>query len=403
MEKSSENNKKFLLLLDILSKFIFLKNGSEFISDIDTDTLELICHEADDNHLGTLLYFYCIKAKTIPDSWQAKWSTKFITNSAGELRQANELTRILKLLADNKIEASPLKGACLAYKYYPHPALRGMSDFDILVKPENVKKAFQLMLDNGFVSDYKAGCQQHKHHEPKLSSKNGYVVELHTHITPNSVRCDYDALWENCQKSKLNGQAVTFLSPEIYLLHSIDHAFRDRLIGGLKSFIDIAYILAGSNTNIKKLTACAKKTGFYNEFIIFMNIFPNFFPAKYIPASEQIPVDLIENSRYLIYNVTVARNLDIYQVMLHREYAKLTSIEKLLFIIKKMKVTPRYIAEKHECKPYSLMMIFYYFHRAWKYFIKLILFRKRSINESLHERVGTYQKQIHSLAIHNKN
>ncbi|MCK4981953.1 MAG: nucleotidyltransferase family protein [Victivallaceae bacterium] len=399
MKNPSENNRIFLLLPDILYKFIFSKGNSKSIAKIDADTLELLCREADDNLLGSLLYYYCGKDQVLPGSWQDKWSADFRAESANELRRTHELTNIFKILADNDIEAAPLKGACLAYDYYPHPALRGMGDFDILIKPESIKKAFKLMIDNNFTSDH----DRHKHHEPQLSSPRGFVVELHTHITPNSKRCEYEDLWQNCQKSEFNGQTVTSLSPEINLLHTIDHAFRDRLNGGLKAFIDAAYILANAAIDTRKLENCAKKIGFYDEFSLFMNIFPEFFPEKYIPASEQVSSELLESARYLVYNFKIIRSLDGYQIMLHRDYNKLSLTGKLLFIIHKMNVTPSAVAKMYDCRIYSPMLIFYYFHRAYKYFIKLVLFKKKSKQSSLPERIGIYQKRIHYLAIQNKN
>jgi Uncharacterised nucleotidyltransferase len=391
MDKKTKSSKEFLLLLDLLSKYIFSGQGTEIISAMDAETLELVCAEADENRLGALLYFYCGKDKILPDLWQDKWSAEFISKSAEELRQATELKSIFKLLSDNNIESAPLKGVCMAYNYYPHPALRSMSDFDILICPENIKKAFQLLINNGFSSGYDFKIS---HHEPQLSSPRGFVVELHSHIGPDLVLCEYDALWKDCQKIDFKGQNIINLSPEITLLHAVNHAFRDKLIGGLKGFIDVAYIFAAANININRLEDCARKNGFYDELTLFMNIFPSFFPKEYHLSPVEINDNLLESARYLIYNSNYAQAVDKHQLMLYREYGELSFFNKLFFMKKKMNVKAVSVAKIYNCRPHSPMLIYYYFRRAYEYFKKLVLFEKKSKHNNLTKNIGVYQKKI---------
>jgi len=126
MDNQAENSRIFILLLELISKFIFSRNGIAFIRDMDENTLELLCQEAESNRLGALLYYYCGQDNVLPDIWLDKWATDFRTMSAYELRRAGELKNIYKILAENNIVAAPLKGASLAYTYYPHPSLRSM-------------------------------------------------------------------------------------------------------------------------------------------------------------------------------------------------------------------------------------------------------------------------------------
>lgn len=114
MNKQIENNRIFLLLLELISKFIFSGKGGKFIADMDADTIELLCREAENNNLGILLYYYCGRDNVLPDTYLNKWSVDFRTMSAYELRRANELRNIYKILAGGNIDAAPLKGACLA-------------------------------------------------------------------------------------------------------------------------------------------------------------------------------------------------------------------------------------------------------------------------------------------------
>ncbi len=398
IKKQIDNSSIFLLLLELISKFIFSGEKGKLIAEMDVDTLELLCEEAENNRLGVLLYYYCWQDNVLPDTWLNKWSTDFRAMSAHELRRANDLKNIYRILADNNIAAAPLKGACLAYKYYPHPALRNMHDIDILIRPDNVKKAFQLMLDNGFTADYDFdNCC----HEALLRSTEGTALELHRHIDSNVKRCDCDLLWEGCYKSDFSGHEISYLSPELYLLHAIIHAFKDHLNGGIRSFIDIAYILNETNISIEQLEACAKKNGFYERFVLFMNIFPEFFPKKYIPKLKKIPLGMIRKSRYLIYNFKHIQEIDCHQLMLHREYHGLSLYEKILFPIKKIKAKPESIAQTYNCHIRSPWIVFYYFNRIKDYFLKFILFLKASRRNSLTKRIGVCQKTINNYLSHN--
>ena len=391
MDNQAENSRIFLLLLELISKFIFSEEGNTFIADMDEESIELLCQEAENNKLGILLYYYCGQDTILPESWLNKWSPEFRIMSANELRRAGELKSIYNILAENNIDAAPLKGAYLAYTYYPHPALRTMQDFDILIKPDNIKKAFQLMLDNGFTADYDL---DNRCHEAQLTSPRGFVLELHTHIDHSFKRCDYESLWEGSNKSEFSGLPVIHLSPEIHLLHAINHAFKDNLSSGIKTFIDAAYILAGGDIDMKKLNNCAEKNGFHDEFTLFMNVFPEFFPKKYIPYFKDIPVDLIKRLRYLIYNFKHIQEIDYHQLMLHREYCGLSLAGKFLFLIKRTNVKPKIVAKTYNCPTRSPVLAFYYLYRFNVYFMKFISFLKTSKRNSLTRRLGTCQKMI---------
>jgi len=116
------------------------------------------------------------------------------------------------------------------------------------------------MLDNNFTADHDF---HNRCHEAQLMSPRNFVLELHSHIDFNFERCNYDSLWEGSRKSEFSETPITYLSPEIYLLHAVSHAFKDNLIGGIRAFIDIAYILASADINIKRLENCAKRNTIY--------------------------------------------------------------------------------------------------------------------------------------------
>ena len=63
---------------------------------------------------------------------------------------ARVLADIVKVLGAAAIQPIVLKGLALAYEYYPDPALRPISDIDLLLKQDEVLPALRLLADAGF-------------------------------------------------------------------------------------------------------------------------------------------------------------------------------------------------------------------------------------------------------------
>jgi len=68
------------------------------------------------------------------------------------LNQAHTLTlvEVQTLLAQSGIQPLVLKGLALAYKYYPEPALRPVSDIDLLLKKDDVLPALHILDEAGY-------------------------------------------------------------------------------------------------------------------------------------------------------------------------------------------------------------------------------------------------------------
>jgi len=64
------------------------------------------------------------------------------------------LIDIISLFEKNGIRALVLKGLALAHEYYPDPALRSLSDIDLLFKQEDVLPALRLLADAGFYTRF---------------------------------------------------------------------------------------------------------------------------------------------------------------------------------------------------------------------------------------------------------
>lgn len=66
------------------------------------------------------------------------------------LRLGSELIQVLRICADSGVEVMPLKGPVLAQEAYGDLALRQISDLDVLVRPEQVVRAVEVVMGAGY-------------------------------------------------------------------------------------------------------------------------------------------------------------------------------------------------------------------------------------------------------------
>ena len=90
----------------------------------------------------------------VPDPVRSEWTTIFGFNAIQNELLAGELARILRLLGDAGIPVMPLKGIALGESLYGDPALRVLSDIDVLVPAKNVAEAFHLLLSSGYEGEF---------------------------------------------------------------------------------------------------------------------------------------------------------------------------------------------------------------------------------------------------------
>lgn len=72
-------------------------------------------------------------------------------NALHSLRLTSHLVRIAAELAANDIAVIPLKGICLAARYYPDVPSRHAGDIDLLVAPKHLERANEILLGLGYL------------------------------------------------------------------------------------------------------------------------------------------------------------------------------------------------------------------------------------------------------------
>lgn len=152
--------------------------------------------------------------------------------------QAAQLKKICILFEENKIFHIALKGSVLR-AYYPEPWLRTCCDIDILVKPDELDRAVDVLKKAGY-SYHEKGS-----HDVSFFSENNVHVELHYNIIEKEHKISevsdvLSQVWEQSfPKDGLQYEYV--MSKEMFYFYHIAHMAKHFVLGGcgLRPFVDI--------------------------------------------------------------------------------------------------------------------------------------------------------------------
>jgi len=153
----------------------------------------------------------------------------------------HELGKVLKSLNEAKIPVIVLKGACLAEAVYGNIALRSMSDVDLLVKKNDLKKTAEVLKQCGYAAGYDFQVEREiaanlHHHLPPLAGPTKLQIEIHwtffdyTYFEARDQ--DEEAVaqaWERAQSLVLEEAPCFMLSPEDLFLHLCIHLSRQHV------------------------------------------------------------------------------------------------------------------------------------------------------------------------------
>lgn len=143
-----------------------------------------------------------------------------------------ELDAALQALAAAGIPVIVLKGAALASAVYADPALRPMTDLDLLIQSEQVPAATAALLAAGYSPPLPGHCPL----ADRLASNSEMVLcqrdppytllELHWHLfdSPHYRRAvDVAWFWQTALAGQIAGRAGLILGPEAQILHLCGH------------------------------------------------------------------------------------------------------------------------------------------------------------------------------------
>lgn len=173
-------------------------------------------------------------------------------HQSGTLVHIHELLRILDRCRERGVRAVPYKGPILAATLYDDLVLRQYYDLDVLVRPEDVAVAREVVLALGFrptdeLDDAAAerkhlreDCELHFHHPVR-----DLLLELHWETLPRRHRGGFavEDVWERFVPLTIAGREVEGFGPEDLLLVLCIHGGEKHRWNRLQMVADVARIL----------------------------------------------------------------------------------------------------------------------------------------------------------------
>jgi hypothetical protein len=182
-----------------------------------------------------------------PAPWMARAQRRLYATMVRNAALADELVHVLAALRQAGVEAIPVKGVVLAETLYGGLALRSLGDLDVLVRPEDLPAARDLLITLGYAQAAEPGFENahHPFHDPpyyRRGTSGQVCLELHWGLWASRFfRLGTESLWERSVAGRLHGAEARLLSPEDTLLHLAIHRSRSAL--RLRFVCDVAELL----------------------------------------------------------------------------------------------------------------------------------------------------------------
>lgn len=200
------------------------------------EVLPLVCHNL--KHLGFA---------RVPDLIQAELAKLYTANALRNALLAEELSKILALLAGAQVPVMPLKGTPWAESLYGDAALRVCADIDILVPPMRLADAFHLLESSGYEARFTQPeflkLTAHYGKDCLLMRQDrscSYPLQLHCGLIwgGSAERRISEQIWSEAGRMNFHGVPAYALSAEWEFLYCAVHAARHGLFP-LKWLVDL--------------------------------------------------------------------------------------------------------------------------------------------------------------------
>lgn len=191
------------------------------------DDWERLLEQADRHGMGPLL---CWRLERCPDVVPAaifgRLRDRLHAGAANSLKLAAELGRLVALFDQAGIEVVPFKGPAIAWSLYESPALRQMSDLDLLVRPADAQRAVDLLVANGCRSEGGTDLRfLRSARELHFASPADVALDLHWAMAPAHFchALDVERFWSRLVTVSVAGRSIRTLAPEDLLVFLCVH------------------------------------------------------------------------------------------------------------------------------------------------------------------------------------
>ena len=240
---------------------------------------------------GNMLYF--VTSGKVDDPAGAI-KLQYLTMAARQLKQRIALQELFELLEENKIAFVPIKGADLAFRIYPAPALRSFGDWDIWVQKSDLKRFCALLEAQGWRC--KLNC--YSDHHCGMRSKGDLHLEPHFSL-PNFPDVSPAELWsftEAVPGKTYQRQLTDSLNFMMLFQHNSINYFQSSHL--IKLLWDAEYLLQRGQIDWQWLEHFSCKWQLPNPALL-LEAFPEFFRSRY-NCSTQFETETVAALRELL-------------------------------------------------------------------------------------------------------
>ena len=191
-----------------------VSQGTEVLKTIDHATLRLLP-----------LLHHQLQMFKVDDPILARMADVYLDSWLLLNRNLSFMLPLLRQLNEKAIDTMLLKGAPVAFEYYPLPATRPMADFDVLIKSADIHMTIEVLAEAGWhpMRELIADDFRFRHAQSFVNSQ-GVEFDFHWHVMPAS--CDEHAdreFWQRSLTFDLNGVPTRRLDATDCLLHTLVH------------------------------------------------------------------------------------------------------------------------------------------------------------------------------------
>lgn len=196
-------------------------------------------------HGITPLLYYNLKKIQLLDSLNPEVSSylqdMYLYNLKRNITLWKELSFVLNLLKNEKIELLLFKGIILCLTVYPDPALRKFADIDAIIKENDLPIIREILKNRGYVEKKQISSFLFTQ---EINQDISLYLELHTKLKPlRPYEVKIDELWQRSKEKDIFGSQVRFPSWEDTFILLCLHIKKHSHCMSLRFICDIAWVL----------------------------------------------------------------------------------------------------------------------------------------------------------------
>ena len=181
----------------------------------------------------------------IPDRLKQRWEQAYFGNFLKNEEYFELLKTLLTKCEEEGIPIIVLKGPALIGRIYKDPALRTLSDLDILCSPIDLRRIVTIARNMGYTMMDVGDDPAAAHHVAMVQAASGSILEFH--FMPYEIIQDHERFmqlaWDRKQWIDVGDFHCPILCLEMELLFNIAHLVQHQFDVSLKHYLDIAGLL----------------------------------------------------------------------------------------------------------------------------------------------------------------